>query len=77
MDQHNDAPRPAPSDWQGWQRWTEGVDWADWRSWLRRLAATDWTAAEPVEVPWEAPTAWPIALTLSAFEEDFPGPRMG
>ena len=72
----NEARRPAPADWQGWERWTEGVDWSDWRSWLRRLAATDWAAAGPGEVPWETPAAGSTALTLSAYQEDFPGPRM-
>ena len=47
----DDDRRPPPSDWQGWQRWVEGVDWSDWRSWLRRIAATDWNAAGPSARP--------------------------
>ena len=34
----------APSGWQDWQRWVEGVDWSDWRSWLQRVASTDWAS---------------------------------
>ena len=34
-------PPGAPTNWQDWRRWVEGVDWSDWRSWLQRLAAAD------------------------------------
>ncbi len=67
----------APSDWQGWQRWTEGVDWSDWRGWLQRVASTDWAAGSTVGLPWEgAPQAGAVGLTLRAFAEDQPGNRI-
>jgi predicted choloylglycine hydrolase len=67
----------APSDWQGWQRWVEGVDWSDWRSWLQRVAATDWVPGRGADVPWEeAPRTGAVSLTLRAYEEDEPGDRV-
>jgi predicted choloylglycine hydrolase len=67
----------APSDWQGWQRWVEGVDWSDWRSWLQRVAATDWAPGRGADVPWEeAPRTGAVSLTLRAYEEDEPGDRV-
>jgi hypothetical protein len=41
----------APSDWQGWQRWVEGVDWSDWRGWLKRLASRDWSPGHEIGQP--------------------------
>jgi predicted choloylglycine hydrolase len=67
----------APSDWQGWQRWAEGIDWSDWRSWLQRVAAADWAPVHGAGTPWaEAPRADPVSLTLRAYEEDEPGDRV-
>ena len=43
----------APSSWQDWQRWVQGVDWSDWRGWLARVAATDWAAGPVPAVPWQ------------------------
>ena len=64
----------APSGWQDWQRWVEGVDWSDWRGWLARLAATDWAAGPVPAVPWQqAPAPGEIPLALGAFAEDEPG----
>jgi predicted choloylglycine hydrolase len=64
----------APSDWQDWQRWTEGVDWLDWRSWLQRVASTDWAAGPWPGVPWDqVPRGDVVSLTLRAFGEDEPG----
>ena len=64
----------APSSWQDWQRWVEGVDWSDWRGWLARLAATDWAAGPVPAVPWQqAPAPGEIPLALGAFAEDEPG----
>jgi predicted choloylglycine hydrolase len=66
----------APSSWQDWQRWTEGVDWSDWRSWLQRVASTDWAAGPWPGTPWaQAPSEAPVSLTLRAFAEDGPGHR--
>jgi predicted choloylglycine hydrolase len=72
----------APSDWPGWQQWTEGVDWSDWRGWLQRLAAMDWAAMDwaagpAAAAPWlGAPEAGAVGLTLRAFEEAGPGNRI-
>ena len=67
----------APSDWQGWQRWVEGVDWSDWRSWLQRVAATDWVPGRGADVPWEeVRRTGAVSLTLRAYEEDEPGDRV-
>jgi predicted choloylglycine hydrolase len=67
----------APSSWQDWQRWVEGVDWSDWRGWLARVAATDWAAGPVPAVPWQpAPATGEISLTLGAFTEDEPGGRI-
>ncbi len=67
----------APCDWQGWQRWVEGVDWSDWRSWMRRVAATDWAPGPGAGIPWaEAPRAGPVSLAVRAYEEDEPGDRV-
>jgi predicted choloylglycine hydrolase len=68
---------PAPSDWQGWQRWVEGVDWSDWRSWLRRLASTDWAPGQVAGAPWKgAAQTGAVSLTVRAYEEDQPGDRI-
>jgi predicted choloylglycine hydrolase len=67
----------APSDWQGWQRWVEGVDWSDWRSWLQRVASTDWAPGQVAGAPWQgAAQAGAVSLTVRAFEEDEPGDRI-
>ena len=67
----------APSDWQGWQRWVEGVDWSDWRSWLQRVALTDWVPGQAAEPPWqEAAQPGAVSLTVRAYEEDEPGDRV-
>ena len=87
--QDGEGQGAAPSGWQDWQRWTEGVDWSDWRSWLQRLAATDWAATDWTSTDWtstdwtqEQATAAPwdqvprggeIPLALRAFAEDEPG----
>ncbi len=64
----------APSSWQDWQRWVEGVDWSDWRSWLQRVASTDWATGRWPATPWEpAPRAGEVSLALRAWEEDEPG----
>src|ERR1700722_16769009 len=64
----------APSSWQDWQRWVQGVDWSDWRGWLARVAATDWAAGPVPAVPWQqAPVAGEVSLALGAFAEDEPG----
>jgi predicted choloylglycine hydrolase len=67
----------APSNWQDWQRWVEGVDWSDWRSWLQRVASTDWASEPWPTAPWEqaAPQA-EVSLTLRAIEEDQIGEHM-
>jgi hypothetical protein len=68
----------APSSWQDWQRWVEGVDWPDWRSWLRRVASTDWASAPWPSTPWEqARQAGDVSLILAAWEEDEPGDQIG
>jgi hypothetical protein len=68
---------PAPSDWQGWQRWVEGVDWSDWRSWLRRVASTDWAPGQTAGPPWpEAAPVGAVSLTVRAYQEDEPGDRI-
>jgi predicted choloylglycine hydrolase len=67
----------APSDWQGWLRWVEGVDWSDWRSWLQRVTSTDWVPGQTVGAPWqEAAQAGPVSLTVRAYAEDQPGERV-
>src|SRR5580693_4547166 len=64
----------APSGWQDWQRWVQGVDWSDWRGWLARVAATDWAAGPVPAVPWQQePAPGEIPLALGAFTEDEPG----
>ena len=72
---HN--PVAAPSDWQGWQRWAEGVDWSDWRSWLQRVVLTDWPPTQMGDTPWQgAVRAGAVSLTVRAYEEDEPGDRI-
>jgi predicted choloylglycine hydrolase len=73
----DDGRVAAPSDWQGWQRWVEGVDWSDWRGWLKRLASTDWSPGQGIGLPWEglAPPG-AVSLTLRAFAEDQPGDQV-
>ena len=67
----------APSDWQGWLRWVEGVDWSDWRSWLQRVASTDWAPGQAAGAPWQgAAQAGVVSLTVRAYEEDQPGDRV-
>jgi hypothetical protein len=67
----------APSDWQGWQRWVEGVDWSDWRSWLQRVASTDWAPGQTAEPPWQgAAQGGAVSLTVRAYEEDEPGDQI-
>jgi predicted choloylglycine hydrolase len=64
----------APSSWQDWQRWVEGVDWSDWRTWLQRVASTDWATGRWPATPWEpAPRAGEVSLALRAWQEDEPG----
>jgi predicted choloylglycine hydrolase len=64
----------APRDWQGWQRWVEGVDWPDWRSWLLHVASTDWAPGQEAGTPWHgAAQADACSLTVRAYEEDEPG----
>jgi predicted choloylglycine hydrolase len=77
MGSEDDSRVAAPSDWQGWQRWVEGVDWSDWRGWLKRLASTDWSPGHRVGLPREglAPGG-AVSLTLRAFAEDQPGDRV-
>jgi predicted choloylglycine hydrolase len=77
MNPEDDSRVAAPSDWQGWQRWVEGVDWSDWRGWLKRLASTDWSPGHGISLPWERPApAGAVSLTLRAFAEDQPGDRI-
>ena len=72
---HN--PIAAPSDWQGWQRWAEGVNWSDWRSWLQRVVLTDWPPTQMGDAPWQgAVQAGAVSLTVRAYEEDEPGDRI-
>ena len=67
----------APSDWQGWQRWAEGVDWSDWRGWLQRIASTDWAPGRTADLPWAGlPRADLVSLSLRAFAEAEPGDRL-
>src|ERR1700722_18207958 len=77
-DDSEDGSRQAmPADWQGWQRWAEGVDWSDWRGWLQRLASTDWSAGQSPSLPWAGPPRGDaVTLPLRAFAEEEPGDRM-
>jgi predicted choloylglycine hydrolase len=76
-DRSDEHPLAAPSGWQDWQRWTEGVDWSDWRSWLQRVSSADWAAGPWPGAPWDqAPGAGPVSLTWQAFAEDEPGDRI-
>src|ERR1700722_19978950 len=77
-DDSEDGSRQAmPADWQGWQRWAEGVDWSDGRGWLQRLASTDWSAGQSPSLPWAGPPRGDaVTLPLRAFAEEEPGDRM-
>jgi predicted choloylglycine hydrolase len=71
-DRAEGQPETMPSDWRGWQRWTENADWTDWRSWLRKVAATDWASAPWPSTPWEQPGGtWEggVSLTLRAVDD--------
>ena len=77
-DDSDDGGRQAvPADWQGWQRWVEGVDWTDWRGWLQRVASTDWSAGQTPGLPWAGPPrADAVTLPVRAFAEGEPGNRI-
>lgn len=67
----------APSDWQGWQRWVEGVDWPDRRGWLQRVAPANWAQGQTASPAWAGPPrADAVSLTLLTVEEDQPGNRI-